>query len=530
MLSLYVRVQASLGLTQRRLFATALFLVALVPSAYLAFRWRAMPQFGAFHDDAIYLTSAKSLAEGHGYRILSLPDQPYQTKYTPLFPALLALVWKLNPTFPANLPWAELFMWLVLPVYLLLVRALLKQYRFSPVEQAGLCVIAGFNPVCALFSFSIMPELLFTSLLLLSLLLAERRTTLSGIAAGLAYLTRAAALPLLITVPLALILRKKYKQAIVFALVMLPAVAGWQFWTRRHLSQSSDLVTLYYTNYIAFWLDNISVATFPTMIWHNLSAFLLAIGKLLLFDLGPFGSVHLERLVAVAAIAGVIRLTRRTGQLQYPFSAVAMSAMLLVWHYQPDQRLIFSLYPLLLAGFWTEIRTVTIAIRTAWQKRGIDRGAAVIGSGALATFALFFALTHSYGLFRFLPDLMGAYQSDLEQRRTAYEWITRESPASATVLAYDDPLLFLYTGRRSCYLPGVPKLLYFDDLATDRMVRSIPDFARQNHMDYLLVTSDDFYRDLHRRGIQQLAAAVQADPRLERTFSSPSASIYRLLP
>ena len=513
-----------------RVCSFALFLLALVPSAYLAFHWRAMPQLGFYHDDAIYWIAAKSVAQGHGYQILSLPGQPFQTKYPPVFPALLALAWRWNPSFPANLSAATLLTWLIMPVYMLLVRAFAKQYGFSPTSQAAFCLIAGLNPFCALLSFSLMPELLFTSLLLLSLVLAERRTALSGVVAGLAYLTRAAALPILVTVPLVLAFRKKYKQAVVFACAMLPAVAAWQFWTSRHLSPARDLVTLYYTNYLGFQNDNVSLANLPSVIWHNFDALLTAIGKLLLFDMGPIGSVHIERVVAIAAIAGIVRLARRTGQLQYPLAALAYSAMLLVWHYQPDQRFVFPLYPLLLAGLWVEIENLRKTLGAAWEKRGVDRVASAIGAGAVAAFALFFAFTNAYGLFRLIPGVLTAYQSDLEHRRPAYEWIAKQLPGSASVFAYDDPLLYLYTGHRSCNLPLPPKLLYYDDAATDRLVHSIPDFARQNRMDYLLVTSDDFYRDLHERGIQQLAASVRGDLRLNRAFSSPTASIYRLLP
>src|SRR5512140_1203032 len=69
----------------RNIVLTAL---ALAPSAYLAWTWRAMPQLGILHDDAVYLVSAKSLAQGHGYRIESLPGQPFQTKYPPLLSIL----------------------------------------------------------------------------------------------------------------------------------------------------------------------------------------------------------------------------------------------------------------------------------------------------------------------------------------------------------------------------------------------------------------------------------------------------------
>src|SRR5262249_27500745 len=45
---------------------------------------------GEYHDDAIYVTTAKALAEGEGYRQTFLPGAPPQTKYPPLYPALLA--------------------------------------------------------------------------------------------------------------------------------------------------------------------------------------------------------------------------------------------------------------------------------------------------------------------------------------------------------------------------------------------------------------------------------------------------------
>lgn len=493
-----------------------------------------MPHLGFYHDDGLYWVGGLSLATGHGYRILSLPGQPYQTKYPPVFSALLALVWKLNPAFPANLPLATLLVWLLLPAYLLLVRALLKRYGFSPLEQAVLCLIAGLNPMCALFSFSLMPELLITSLLVLSLLLADRFAALSGITGALAYLTRSAALPLLLTVPLVLILRKRYKQAGIFALTMLPAVITWQLWTWRHISPSRDPVTLYYTNYLGLQLHNVALADLPSVIWHNLDAFLTAIGKLLLFDIGSISGKPLARVVAIAAIAGIVRLARRTGNLQYPFAALAYSALLLVWCYQPDERFVFPLYPLLLAGLWTELRNLVATLKTAWAKRGPDRVAASIGAAALTTFALFVAFTHAYGLTHVIPDLMAAYQSDLEHRRPAYDWIARQSPDSANVFAYDDPLLFLYTGRKSCSLAIPPKLIYYDEHATDALVRAIPEFAREHRLQYLLVTSDDFYRDLHQRGVRQLAASLQShlhnDATLERTFWSPAASVYRLIP
>src|SRR5438128_7525740 len=60
------------------------------------------PAAGIFHDDGVYLVTAKALATGQGYRIASLPGEIFQTKYPPLFPLLLAAAWKLYPRFPDN--------------------------------------------------------------------------------------------------------------------------------------------------------------------------------------------------------------------------------------------------------------------------------------------------------------------------------------------------------------------------------------------------------------------------------------------
>src|SRR5260370_34213714 len=92
---------------------------ALAPAASVAWTSRDMPHFGHLHDDSIYFVCAKSLATGEGYRILSLPGRPYQTKYPPLLPALLSLIWRIDLRFPENLQLTMLAMWALLPVYLM---------------------------------------------------------------------------------------------------------------------------------------------------------------------------------------------------------------------------------------------------------------------------------------------------------------------------------------------------------------------------------------------------------------------------
>jgi hypothetical protein len=521
----------------RKLTLTGVCLLALAPSAYLAWTFRPMPHLGYYHDDSIYWVSAESLAQGHGYRIASLPGEPYQTKYPPLYSALLAVVWKLSPEFPSNLAAAMLFAWLLLPISLGMLWLVLRQYGFGRREQYLLMLVAGLSPIAATFSISLMPELLFTALLLASVILAERAclpgvsrwvAIFGGICGALALVTKSAAAPLILTGPLCFALRKQYIKGALFLAPILAAMAGWQWWVAGHVSSARDLVTLYYTNYLGFQIYNVPLRDLPLVAWHNLDAFLMGAGRLLTFDV-PFGSKHLERVVAVAAITGTIRLVRRTGMLQYPVLALGMSAVLMVWHFPPDQRFVFPLYPLLLAGLWTELSNIGRALKIAWAKPAFaDRSAALAGAAVLAGFGLFIAFTSLFGLFSFLPGLFSTYRTDFQARRPAYEWIARNTPRDANVYAYDDPLLFLYAGRKSCSLPIPTKLQYHDDQdGIDRLLHSIPEFTQQQRLDYVLLSYDDFYRDLHERGARESRQSVASSDRFQLSFQSPGVAVYQ---
>ncbi|MGH9611896.1 MAG: hypothetical protein ACRD4P_02325, partial [Bryobacteraceae bacterium] len=74
-----------------RLRALIVFLLLLIPSALYVLRNRDMPEFGRLQDDGLLFVSAKSLADHQGFRILSLPQQPAQTKYPVLYPLYLSI-------------------------------------------------------------------------------------------------------------------------------------------------------------------------------------------------------------------------------------------------------------------------------------------------------------------------------------------------------------------------------------------------------------------------------------------------------
>jgi hypothetical protein len=99
----------------------------------------------------------------------------------------------------------------------------------------------------------------------------------------------------------------------------------------------------------------------------------------------------------------------------------------------------------------------------------------------------------------------------------------------ASVFAYDDPLVYLYTGRHACNLPIPTKLYYHDDQAgLDRMVDEVPTFAADHQLDYVLLTPTDFYRDLHEARARRLSQTVAASPDARELYRSAAAAIFSI--
>src|SRR6266567_4558667 len=140
----------------RRALAAAMLVVLLIPAAHLAWVARDMPHLGHLHDDSIYWVAAKSLAQGHGYRILSLPQQPFETKYPPLFALALSLIWRLNPQFPENLQLATVFAWVWLPIFLSLAWIWFRRAGFELRGRVALCAVLALSPWLVFLSTTLM--------------------------------------------------------------------------------------------------------------------------------------------------------------------------------------------------------------------------------------------------------------------------------------------------------------------------------------------------------------------------------------
>ncbi len=518
---------------KKRVWIVAVAALALVPSIQLAWRFRDLPHLGRQNDDGIYLVSARSLAQSGGYRILSLPGEPYQTKYPPLYPLYLSIAWRLNPAFPANLPLVMALSWVLLPVFMALAWGVYRQLGYGWTAAWLLAALLAINPYSALFAVSPLSELLACALLFASLLTARsgRWALASGLFAGVAFLAKTALVVLIVAVPAYYLFKRRWAAAGLFVLSMLPWVAGWAWWSGSHRAPAAP-ITMWYTDYLGFYLDNFSRAELPSLMMSNLDVMFASIGGLVVHNSEHSNlPMHLFRILAFVCIFGVIRQARRTGVSPYHYFALAYLPVLLIWNYAPHQRFVFPIYPLLLGGLATEVAHMTALLRDAWRKPAIAQRALAAALGVvLVAFAAWIAWGIRYGLYHRLPLLLAQGRTLRPEMLQAYAWIKANVPQDASFLASDDPSLYLYTGRHASGMHAPTRGLGDESRkAALAYFSSMPELARSNGYSHILLTRADFLQDLRREDRSLARAAIDRDTGSIIVYRSGNLAVRRVV-
>ena len=509
-----------------------LLVAGAAPSAWLAWTFRELPHFGWIHDDGIYVVTAKALAEGQGYRIASFPGAPYQTKYPPLYPAILALIWRWNPHFPENLSWFLLLSWMGFAVFLAVAYRVFRRFEFSETESAALTAAVGLTPPIAYYGTTLMPNLWFCAVLLAGLLWAERgRALVAGVACGVAFLTKTMALPAIGSVALLYLWRRRPKSAVAFLAGAVPFVGGWFFWVHSHAIATTDLTTLYYTDYLGYHLQTGAWRHEAIVLWKNLGVFFGEFGSLVIFNLSSTSlGVHLSRLLTAAAIAGVVRLAAKGAFLHYVAFSAAFLAQLLLWNFPPSERFLFVLYPLLLAGLYRELsRLVTLIARTFREATAASRVVAASFLAGLAAVGITLVFVNGRTLFRDFP----ATNRQSRDWRAAcvldFQWMVENLPSGARILADYDPVLYLYTGRQSSRLSVNPLWFYLDDPRWKHSsIQRAAELAHNHQMAYVYVTDADFAIDLPPPEQARALHYLHSESGFELLHRSRHGAVYRI--
>lgn len=462
--------------------------VALVVAAVTLLQLPALlsPLAGAFHDDGIYLVTARALAEGRGYLIDSLPEPIPQTKYPVLFPALLAAVWKIAPDFPANLPFLRLVplaaTWLWIAMLWRLIAVELGRPRDARIV-AGLTIV---SPATLYYSTQLLAETLFAAIATGAVLLMVRMhagtrpitlRTAAGLAVICALAFHARTIGLALLVPAAWVLlggpggRARYDAATAagpaalprkaipataFALVWLALCAPWYAWQAAH-PVPPDPVLAYYThaNYAGWNLVTGHAAAAGdaarVILGNAMAALAMPFWMWSFFAAPPLLLLLLGAAAGAAVAVALVRAARGAAAPAALWIAAAL-AIALLWPW-PSFRFLLPVAPLALFLMVSLVTDVLAAPRS--RHAATDRAAAVIatvflaglGASGLVQSARVAITVHRHDAIPWtVPLHHAARESEIHH---ALDWIRAHSPGDAIVAAMLDPVIHLHTGRRA---------------------------------------------------------------------------------
>ena len=476
-----------------------------------------MPHLGVWHDDAVYWISAKSLATGGGYRLLNLPGEPAQTKYPPLYPLLLSLVWRLAPSFPANAPWLMLLQWSMLPILTGLLWVWFRRMGFGIWTGVALTALVVLCPMTTMFATTALSELPFLIAVLGCLIavgdgrVTTKRALIAGVCAAAAVLVRTNGIVLAAAIPLAM-WRRGWRKIAVFLAPVMAAFAGWEIWCAAvRVRASSDLLS-YYTDYTGFYRRTFSLVDLPHRLGTNTAALLTSIGRLLAWSTSE-SAVYRELcwFLTVLAFAGWIELWRRGARAAAWFAGL-FALLLVVWNFPGDQRFAYPLLPFAAAGLAVTVRKVAARVAQEWTVASFaNRLVAALMGGALAALPLGIALFAVHAYSRTLPAWMADEREMAANMLPVYNWIARETPEESTIAASDDPLIYLHTGRHAVSIAVLPAFVYEpSEPALAAYVRSSVRAWDQDAVHYIVTTPADFRRDYGEPAREAEDAALRA--------------------
>jgi hypothetical protein len=504
-------------------------LALLLPTIALAYYNWQLPSVGSYHDDGIYLVTAKSMARGGGYRIESLPDQRPQTKYPPAYPLLLSVVWRLFPDFPGNLPILLLVAWLALPITILLLARMLELLGESRVEcLMGCLAFVSFHGVL-LLAVSLLSDLWFCAAILATVGIAERASEpgapwrlslIAGSAAGLAYLTRSSAVILCFTVPAVMLMRREWRKAFGFFLTFAPAAVLWLSWCALHPPFIRDYNDAFYSSYLAFLSSNTTMEAAVLRISTHANDLLLAFGATLIPHFAAGNAADwIRRLVAVAGAGGVVLLVRSGKCRQYSAFAAAYCGLLLLWPGPIFGRYVVPVIPLYAAGLIRLARIDWPSADNEWHS--LIRPL----TGCLAAVLL---LSTYLAEFRYSVYRAEACSAERRKLEAAYRWVVCNTPRDSSFLAFREALLYLYSGRKAEGIHAAAELIGPNDPFRDRLSQ-LASFARQRGHRYILIgpTDPEFNPDVPHSFLVQ---SLHTDPTLQLVYSADGVEILEVAP
>jgi hypothetical protein len=198
---------------------------------------------GLWQDDAIYLSTAQSLAEGTGYRHIEIATQPLQTKYPILYSAVLTPLMALSG-YPRNLTLLLMPSALAAAAMAVLWVVYLRRSLDAPRRWAlAVGIVSALSPAILSLARFTMSDLLYGGISIAALVALDVNYTasttararlrwliISAVLMGLAALTRSFGLTLVAAGALTLLSRRRFRHVALMGSIVLLSLLPWWVW------------------------------------------------------------------------------------------------------------------------------------------------------------------------------------------------------------------------------------------------------------------------------------------------------------
>ncbi len=476
---------------------------------------------GGFYDDGLYAILAKALATGQGYHFLNLPGAPAAIHYPPGYPLLLAFLWKIGPSFPANIVLFKLLNVLVLGVIAWTAcRYAVHVLMLSP----GVAVLATLLgtvtiPILVLTTM-VVSEPLFLALAIPALILGEemarheperREAVWLGILCGAAVLVRSIGVMLPIAVLAVWMAHRRWRAAAWYAGTTLFVLSPWLLWTFLHGGELAPPLRGSYGSYGGWFVTGVREGGLPFVVATartNVRAIMVGVSTSFQVTPGALAG----RLTALALLLllgyGAWRARKRA-----PVTLIFLGlylGLVLVW---PDQplRFVWGVWPLLMVLLLVPLEVLQNRAAPPALRVGVAVAAIALVPGLL----LYNGRGYVHKWWESIP------RSTSDRAQPDIRWVLVHTRRNDVVATESEPMVYLYTERPSVPVATFTAIQYLRDRTPQQNADYLSQIVRAEHVRYVLVRSPALLD-----AARLLAADSTATPRLTPADSSGGQYVF----
>jgi hypothetical protein len=254
-------------------------------------------------------------------------------------------------------------------------------------------------------------------------------------------------------------------------------------------------VLAYYTDYVGFgWRMGIPSAwALVRFLETSIASLALSPGSIIVGV--DSGRVAATALLSVLVWLGMLRQIKRPEWQATWFVLIPYCCIVAAWLPLPE-RFLLPFIPLFFAALWLETQRLWAMCRATFRI-----GVPLLQRALAVAFACVFISVLGFTAWNYLVgDPRGLQLSSddqahaLEEKKQAYQWIRDNAGPNDRIAAWEDGLMYLYTGRQGLrpFVP-LPQDFYMDDRESLRRdLAHMCDASRHARVRYWLTANDDF--------------------------------------